>query len=236
MESLWLMMLAELYIHIYVCYMHQKCQNATDSSYIYVTSCILITLIYKLCNQDTWYCNSMWGYYCNIFMICCLCSVLSLHRHVVYLTNKMFQPSNIHGLLLVLGLLVLSSPVFSVDRYQFSGCNGTFGRNKLYIQGFVPASGEVFTSETIVPAATLACQEVNNKSGVLDDYELVIEWSDTEVRNGGGTRKSTTWTCTYAILVPVRNPIPLNNILHWVKHVHNNVHNLCVRGVEAKKL
>lgn len=56
----------------------------------------------------------------------------------------------------------------------------------------MPASGEVFTSETIVPAATLACQEVNNKSGVLDDYELVIEWSDTEVRNGGGTRKSTT--------------------------------------------
>lgn len=98
-------------------------------------------------------------------------------------TNKMFRPSNIHGLLLVLGLLVLSSPVFSVQRYQGSGCNGTFGRNKLYIQGFVPASGEVFTSETVVPAATLACQEVNNEPGILDDYELVIEWSDTQVRN-----------------------------------------------------
>lgn len=98
----------------------------------------------------------------------------------------MFQPSNTHGLLLVLGLLVLSSPAFSIHR--FSGCDGSFGRNKLYIQGFVPASGEVFTSETVVPASTLACKEVNEHPDILDDYELVIEWADTQVRNADGTR------------------------------------------------
>ena len=47
----------------------------------------------------------------------------------------------------------------------------------------MPASGEVFTSETVVPASTIACREINANSTVLSDYELVIEWSDTRVRD-----------------------------------------------------
>ena len=46
----------------------------------------------------------------------------------------------------------------------------------------MPASGDVFTSETVVPAATVACQEINNDDSILSDYELVIEWSNTEVQ------------------------------------------------------
>ena len=45
----------------------------------------------------------------------------------------------------------------------------------------MPASGDVFTSETVIPASTVACREINANSSVLEDYELVVEWSDTVV-------------------------------------------------------
>lgn len=78
-------------------------------------------------------------------------------------------------------LLSLSSNALSAN-YLASGCDGTStNKPKLYIQGFVPASGTVFTSETIVPASTVACREINANDSVLGGYELVIEWSDTMV-------------------------------------------------------
>ena len=83
--------------------------------------------------------------------------------------------------LLLLSLSLLLSPALSAG-YRASGCDGSSDRPNLYIQGFVPASGAVFTSETIVPAASVACRQVNTNSSVLGDYELVIEWSNTEVQ------------------------------------------------------
>ena len=83
-------------------------------------------------------------------------------------------------------LLVALSPLFSPasgTNYRAGGCDGSTDRAKLYVQGFVPASGEVFTSETVVPATTVACQEINGNASILSDYELVIEWSDTMVTN-----------------------------------------------------
>ena len=79
-------------------------------------------------------------------------------------------------------LSLLLSPALAATSYRASGCNGTSSKPKLYIQGFVPARSDVFTSETIVPAANVACREINTNDSVLGDYELVIEWSDTQVR------------------------------------------------------
>ena len=79
-------------------------------------------------------------------------------------------------------LSLLLSPALTATSYRASGCNGTSSKPKLYIQGFVPARSDVFTSETIVPAANVACREINTNDSVLGDYELVIEWSDTQVR------------------------------------------------------
>ena len=84
-----------------------------------------------------------------------------------------------------------------------SGCNGTTDKPKLYIQGFVPASGDVFTSETVVPASSVACREVNNDTSILSDYELVIQWSDTMVSCNGRVHctsskiKFSATTCIY---------------------------------------
>ena len=86
-------------------------------------------------------------------------------------------------LLLPLLILLALTPLSLCMPYRASTCNGSLtDKDKLYIQGFVPASGDVFTSETVVPAATVACQEINDDDSILSDYELVIEWSNTEVQ------------------------------------------------------
>ena len=97
-------------------------------------------------------------------------------------------------LLPILCLLLSPTLITAAHNYRASGCNGASDKPKLYIQGFVPANSAVFTSETIVPAASVACREVNSNQSVLSDYELVIEWSDTEVRGSvqshGGNHKA----------------------------------------------
>ena len=117
-------------------------------------------------------------------------SLLSPTHHSIGYTCS--QPNTMnpspHPLSTVLPLLLLLSlssyAVSSSHNYLARGCDGnTTDKPKLYIQGFVPASGDVFTSENIVPASSIACREVNKDTSVLSDYELVIEWSDTEVRH-----------------------------------------------------
>lgn len=87
----------------------------------------------------------------------------------------------ISGMALLLLLLLL--PFASC--YRAPTCSGTSNKDQIYIQGFVPATGDVYTSETIVPAATVACEEINSNSSILEDYELVIDWSDTMVCGRG---------------------------------------------------
>ena len=68
----------------------------------------------------------------------------------------------------------------------------------------MPASGEVFTSETVVPATTVACQEINGNASILSDYELVIEWSDTMVTNKYAKKLASTsyiYMCIYMSVV-----------------------------------
>ena len=99
-------------------------------------------------------------------------------------SDSSFSPSQAATMLPWLSLLPLLSlflPLTSCT-YMSPNCNGsTTDKDKLYIQGFVPATGDVYTSETIVPAATVACKEINSNSSILEDYELVIDWSDTMV-------------------------------------------------------
>lgn len=81
---------------------------------------------------------------------------------------------------LCLALLLASSP--GTLGYRAPTCNGTStDKPNIYIQGFVPVDNRLYSSQTIVPAATVACREINSNSSVLGDYELVIEWSDTMV-------------------------------------------------------
>lgn len=102
-----------------------------------------------------------------------------IHRQLFVATGGM--PTPYHPLSLLPVLCLLLSPTLATTNYRASGCNGTTDKPKLYIQGFVPADSDIFTSETIVPAASIACQEINSNDSVLSDYELVIEWSDTQV-------------------------------------------------------
>lgn len=85
----------------------------------------------------------------------------------------------------VVALLLLLLPFASCYKAPTCSGNSTNKDNYIYIQGFVPATGDTYTSETIVPAATVACEEINSNSSVLGDYELVIDWSDTMVCGRG---------------------------------------------------
>ncbi|XP_064396472.1 gamma-aminobutyric acid type B receptor subunit 1-like isoform X2 [Halichondria panicea] len=50
----------------------------------------------------------------------------------------------------------------------------------LYIQGFVPAKNNEFRSETIVPAAFAAIDEINANCSILPEYKLVLEFVNTK--------------------------------------------------------
>ncbi len=83
-------------------------------------------------------------------------------------------------------LLLLLLPALSLATQEVleCGCNKP-GASTLYIQGFVPANNEVYTSEAIVPAAKVACVEINSANppeNLLPDYCLHINFSDTKAR------------------------------------------------------
>ena len=52
-----------------------------------------------------------------------------------------------------------------------------------HIQGFVPAKNNEFRSETIVPAAFAAIDEINANCSILPEYKLVLEFVNTKVSN-----------------------------------------------------
>ena len=50
-----------------------------------------------------------------------------------------------------------------------------------HTQGFVPAGNDVFSSETIIPAAYAAIDDVNGNCSILPDYFLQLEFVNTKV-------------------------------------------------------
>lgn len=48
-------------------------------------------------------------------------------------------------------------------------------------QGFVPANNTVYESETIIPAAFAAIDDINANCSILPDYKLVLEFVNTMV-------------------------------------------------------
>lgn len=74
-------------------------------------------------------------------------------------------------LLLILGLVacVLSSQ------------NCTRKNGTLFIQGFVPGENPVYSSPNIVPAATVAVNEINCNQSLLPNYHIELNFSDTKV-------------------------------------------------------
>ena len=49
------------------------------------------------------------------------------------------------------------------------------------LQGFVPATNEVYTSETIIPAAFAAIDDINANCSILPDHLLELEFVNTKV-------------------------------------------------------
>ncbi len=83
-------------------------------------------------------------------------------------------------------LFILLLPALSLALEETLDCrcqkpNATM----LFIQGFVPANNTFYTSQNIVPAAQVACVEINSANppaNLLPDYCLNITFSNTEVR------------------------------------------------------
>ena len=51
----------------------------------------------------------------------------------------------------------------------------------LHHQGFVPALNDVYTSETIIPAAFAAIDDINANCSILPGYYLELEFVNTKV-------------------------------------------------------
>ena len=70
--------------------------------------------------------------------------------------------------------------------YFFAGLELGFtqetGKKQLHLQGLQPMSGKAWVGgAACVPAALLALRHVNEKSGLLDGYNLTYSWVDTQV-------------------------------------------------------
>ena len=86
--------------------------------------------------------------------------------------------------ILSLVLLLSHSPLSSLAVQEQISCPcDKPGAEMLYIQGFVPANNDVYTSESIVPAAQVACEELNraNPANLLPNYCLHLNFSNTQV-------------------------------------------------------
>ena len=55
-------------------------------------------------------------------------------------------------------------------------------------QGFVPATNDVFESETIIPAAYAAINDVNANCSLLRNYTLQLDFVNTKVHTYGHVR------------------------------------------------
>ena len=75
-----------------------------------------------------------------------------------------------HGITLSLLLLIST-----VSELTDASCT------KIRIQGFVPAKNEVLDTSGIIPAAFLAQEEINANNDILPDYELDLNFRDTQV-------------------------------------------------------
>ena len=71
------------------------------------------------------------------------------------------------------------------DASNSSGCDGHLDKKEkipLYIGGFFDmGTNGNWDGSGILPAVEMALEHVNERRGLLDDYELRMEWADSEV-------------------------------------------------------
>ena len=49
------------------------------------------------------------------------------------------------------------------------------------MQGFIPVENDVFSAESLIPAAWVAVEDVNGDCSILSDYLLQVDFLNTEV-------------------------------------------------------
>ena len=75
------------------------------------------------------------------------------------------------------------------------------------LQGFVPANNNVYTSETIIPAAFAAIDDINADCSILPDYLLELEFVNTKVNPA---LILGVCTCMFTVVAPA----PLSSVTH----------------------
>ena len=83
-------------------------------------------------------------------------------------------------------------------------------------QGFVPANNDVYTSETIIPAAFAAIDDINANCSILPDHKLELEFVDTKVSLFTTAHLNLTVLSSFTLL----NTCPHGN-RHAITHSHN---------------
>lgn len=102
----------------------------------------------------------------------------------------------------ILSYLILLWSQIKADHEQCESISPTVSKPQLHMHVFYPGVNAMLSAQNVRMAATLASNDINNASDILDDYELVLNFSDTQCSPSEATwrlvqatgNSSTQWT------------------------------------------